>query len=483
MFKQYVRVCALFIAIISVAVLIPSRAAHVAPTAQPSAITPWGMNVYLTKNDRDQTGDNVNVLAATARNAGVQWTLEEFPWDLIEPNNNDWRTTYDADIKLVTDNGFGIIGMLLTSPRWARDAGCPNRISNYWCPPADVNEYAQFAAWMVERYDGDGVADALGSPRIAAWQIWNEPNDVELWPRLNGNEAARRARYGDMAVAAYSAIKAADQSATVILGGVYIFDGSRSDGFDFLNGANGVFQQVPAAKNAFDVWGIHPYMPTVAPDQPGLFPSVTLEGRLINARNWLSNDVGRPDAPIWITEIGWCSVVGSTSCPQKTEAEQAQYLIRSFVIAQQRGIQHINWLQMEDAFNNNHLWSGAAIIKNFNGSDYDPKTAYHAYQTLVSVLNNATPIGTGALNKHTYNPKISQTPAAVYDYRYVRDTTDIAVLWKTGASQTVKFALAPRKQWLFLTRAGQTFTPSINGTTATLTLSEDPIFVVQQAAP
>src|SRR5437667_409485 len=92
----------------------------------------------------------------------------------------------------------------------------PNIIS-YW--GMNVYDYAQFAGWMAERYDGDGIDDAPGSPRIAAWEIWNEPNDTQLWPNIGGGADARKRRYGDLLVAAYQAIKAADPTATVLTGG------------------------------------------------------------------------------------------------------------------------------------------------------------------------------------------------------------------------------------------------------------------------
>jgi hypothetical protein len=463
---------------------LPAQSAPLAPTAQPSTISYWGMNVYLTKRERvDNIGanDNLDLLATSARNAGVAWTLEEFPWDLIEPANNNFNTVYDASIKKAADNGLGIIGMLLTTPQWARDGSCSG---NYWCPPANVAEYAQFAGWMAERYDGDGLNDAPGSPRVAAWQIWNEPNDVNQWPLITGGEAARRLRYGQMLVAAYDAIKAADPTATVVLGGVYIFDGGNGDGLDFLNGTNGALRQVPAAKNKFDVFGIHPYMPTIAPDAVNIISAVVLEGRLSNARNWLTNDIGRATAPIWITEIGWCTSPGSGGCPQVSDLDQARYIIRAMVIAQQYGIQHTNWLQLEDAFDGGHAFSGSAIVNNLSGNSYGPKPAYLAYQTMATLLSGTLPAGAGPLHSHTFTFGFGTfNTGGIYDYRYSKNTTLTDVLWVPSASQAVSFPLDPAKQALFYTRNGQQFTPAIANNTASLTLSDDPIFVVQKSPP
>src|SRR2546423_6977059 len=52
--------------------------------AQPNVISYWGMNLYLTKRERLSNNDNLSVLATSALDAGVHWTREELPWDLIE---------------------------------------------------------------------------------------------------------------------------------------------------------------------------------------------------------------------------------------------------------------------------------------------------------------------------------------------------------------------------------------------------------------
>lgn len=242
-----------------------------ASATQPASISYWGLNAYLTKRERANTGDNIAALSDAASAAGVHWTREELPWDLIEQQRGQRSGLYDASLRLAADHGFGIIGMLLTTPSWARDGSCQAPGPTYWCPPADVNDYASFAAWMTERYDGDGNADAPGSPRIAAWEIWNEPNDELLWPNIGGDANVRKLRYGQMLVAAYNAIKAADPSALVLTGGTYIYDGGCyqvCDGLNFFNAGGGVFPQVPAAKQAFDVFSIHPYISTDRPDAP-----------------------------------------------------------------------------------------------------------------------------------------------------------------------------------------------------------------------
>ncbi len=466
------------------------RSAAVASSTQLSAVAYWGMNLYLTKRERLATNDNLPVLADTARAAGVQWTREELPWDLIEPRAGTFVTAFDSSLKLAADKGFGIIGMLLTTPAWARDGSCRPSGPTYWCPPARVDDYANFVRWMVERYDGDGAGDAPGSPRIAAWEIWNEPNDTLLWPDIGADGNARKRRYGDMLVAAYSAIKAADPAALVLTGGTYIYDGSCAggicDGFNFFNAAGGVFQQVPDARRAFDVFAIDPYIPTDRPDAPQIPPVITVEGRIRNTRDWLNNPaIGRPDAPVWITEMGWCTSGGT--CPggvAVSEDTQANFLTRSMVIAQQNGVQHTSWFQFEDAFNNaGREWSYAAIVHDYDGTSYPAKPAYNAYRTLVQTLSGASGAGPGPVNQHQFNPGANQGDHGTYDYRYMRGSTIIDVLWRPADAVSVSFPVVPGKQITLVDRDGAQQVLSPAGGLVALKLSERPVFVIQTDQP
>lgn len=452
---------------------------------QPAAISPWGMNLYLAKGDRAR--DNRPLLADLATQAGVQWTREELPWALIEPTAGTFQPLYDDPLLLAATKGLGIVGMLLTTPDWARDPTCRPPLEAYWCPPTDPQQFARFAAWMAERYDGDGFRDAPGSPRVAAWEIWNEPNDVGNWPDIGADANARKRRYGEMLVATYQAIKAADPTAIVLLGGVYIFDGGCGngicDGFNFLSAPGGVFQQVPQARQAFDVFATHPYAAPTRPDDPQLPRLVLIEGTTRAARGWLdSAAIGRPDAPIWITELGWCTAPGA--CPGGagvTEEQQANYLVRAQVIAQQNGVQHISWFQFEDAFDDsNRMWGNGAIVHNYDGTGYPLKLAYYAYRTLARQLRDAAVAGIGPLHTHQYDPSQPYTNSGgTYDYRYRRGTTLIDVLWRPNDSVQVAFPVQPGMPITRIDRDGVSAPLTPAGGAVQLTLSERPVLIVQ----
>ena len=237
----------------------------------------------------------------------------------------------------------------------------------------------------------------------------------------------------------------------------------------------------PGAIHAFDIFSIHPDIPTDRPDAPQIPPIITLEGSIHTTRQWLNGAIGRSDAPIWITEIAWCT---AGTCPggvHVTDEQQATYLTRSMVIAQQNGIAHTSWFQFEDAFNNlGRVWSGAAIVRDYSASSYSPKPAYYAYQTLAQQLAGATPAGTGPAHTHAHKATADfGNHDETYDYRYTRGTTIIDVLWRPVDTVQVSFPVAPGGQVISVDRDGNAITLVPTGGVVQLAVSERPIFVVQ----
>lgn len=304
----------------------PGRAQTPAPAAQPAAPGLFGMNTYFTgleRNGRDGEA-GVATLIGRGRQIGVAWAREELSWGNLERDGKGRWTWAHFDQRLLAtaQAGYGIVGMLLTTPAWARVPDCEARRQayagkgvvalDYWCPPARPQDFADYVSAVVERYDGDGVADAPGSPRVAAWQIWNEPNAWETWP-------GSPAEYAAILEAGYAAAKAADPSAVVASAGLYVLDSAwqddagHGDGLRFLDAA---LAARPAIWRSFDALAVHPYMPDVAPDQPGLYGAVTMWGRLHTTRAWLQERAARyggPLKPIWISELGWTTCTAAES--------------------------------------------------------------------------------------------------------------------------------------------------------------------------
>lgn len=497
---------------------LPAGAQQVEPAAiaQPTAISLFGMNTYFTGRERiSHDGDaGVASLITKGRQIGVAWAREELSWGNLERDGKGrWQwDAVDRPLTKAAQAGYGIVGMLLTTPAWARVSDCSQRsqryaaagvrAENYWCPPASSQDFADYVRAVVERYDGDGKHDAPGSPRVAAWQIWNEPNAWETWP-------GTPAEFATIWQAGYAAAKAADPTALVVSPGLYVFDGQwydsvgHSDGLRYLDQ---VLMGRPGLWSSFDVLAIHPYMPDVAPDQPGLYGTISFWGRLNTARAWLdahTQRYGGQPRPLWISEIGWSTCTANQSdcyagaaasshrasvtldaLVGKSEQQQADYLVRTYALAMATGVQHLSWFQLEDKFDGSlhNFWEEAAIFATA-AEGYRAKPAAQAYATLTGLLSGARFLGLGSLNTFIYSPT-ANSPQARFHLRFLSaDNRIVDVLWRNAGAETVDLSLEAGRTAELRDRSGslQPFT-TINGVTS-VGIGESPIFLVQSLPP
>lgn len=548
----------LLVVLVVVGAAAGGTAAQSPAPAQTSAVSFFGLNTYFTgleRNSRDGEA-GVTTLAARGRQIGAAWAREELSWANMERDGKGrWQwSLFDRRLLAARGAGYEIVGMLLTTPRWARVGDCGARIEryayagvralDYWCPPASAQDYADYVGVVVERYDGDGFADAPGSPRVAAWQLWNEPNHWETWP-------GSPAEYAAILQAGYAAAKAADPTAIVASAGVYVLDSAWSDGVghnDGLRFLDQAFAANPAAWFSFDALAIHPYMPDVAPDQPGVYGATSLWGRLFTARAWLAERArvrGGPDRPLWISELGWstcgaaerdCYVgaaalgaaglavdgaaparvflgpaaaevyraaateAGLTSDAEaatsaalaqdaelaaligKTEQQQADYLVRSHAIALALGVQHLSWFQLEDKFDGSqgNFWEEAAIFRT-GALGYAPKPAAYAYAALVGQLGGAGFVGFGPLHSYSHVPTAG-TPVARFHLRFrAADGALVDVIWRNAGAEAVAVPLEPGVAALLLTRDGAPVPVVTTGGAARFGVGEAPVYLRQVA--
>lgn len=456
---------------ILVCVAMVAGTVHVAPVAAAPEAVPlaqpggrpdlFGLNMYITGRERDDT--EALALIGRARGVGAVWTREEISWAAW--GEGPANTFYDRRIGWLADAGMGIVGMLLTTPERYRSRDCMAHARAtdqpaYWCAPTNPAAYARWAAQVVERYDGDGIDDAPGSPRIAAWEIWNEPDQDGTWLPKADPEA-----YGRLLRAASDAIRAADPTALILNGGVMTFDSVGVNGF--MSRAVAV-----AGWDSFDVVSIHPWLIDYAPDDPVLINpregfDVTIPGRLAMVQRWIAEHGG--GKPIWITEVGWSTC--ATLCePQfaKSETQQADFMVRTFVLAAAAGVEHVSYFQLEDKFQGAQLpWSQAAILRD----DLSAKPAYTAFGVLVAQLAGARYSGPGPLHR----------PGVLANYRFALPAGGtVDVLWRIAGTQTVELPLTGGLYAQAITRDGVA-APLTAGRSARLQVGEQPLYVRQSA--
>ncbi len=183
----------------------PALAPVPTATRYPAAQLPspgYGFEAYLWWKEEVATRD-----LGLIREAGFSWVKQTFAWrDIeIEKGKYDWSRA-DRVVFLATEVFTrNLIIRLDREPWWDRfDYPLDQGIASG--PPKSLTHFFDFCGVIAARYAG----------KIAAYQIWNEPNLAREW----GGQPPEPARYVEMLKGCYSAIKRADPKALVISAGL-----------------------------------------------------------------------------------------------------------------------------------------------------------------------------------------------------------------------------------------------------------------------
>ncbi|MCC6801335.1 MAG: hypothetical protein IT319_00520 [Anaerolineae bacterium] len=133
---------------------------------------------------------------------------QTFAWDDIQPERDTWSIDRaDALLGELERRGLKVVARLTNTPEWAHPAlGARVRDDFIDAPPDDFADYARFCGVLAERYKG----------RIAAYQVWNEPNLSREW----GNRLPDATAYVALLKGCSEAIRAADPAAIIISAGL-----------------------------------------------------------------------------------------------------------------------------------------------------------------------------------------------------------------------------------------------------------------------
>ncbi|PIV80657.1 hypothetical protein COW53_08480 [bacterium CG17_big_fil_post_rev_8_21_14_2_50_64_8] len=137
-------------------------------------------------------------------------------WSNYEPSRGqyDW-SGLDNKVRVLQDLGIDIFMTLQSDADWGVE---PSDFLAANHPPADMADWTTFMTHLVQRYNGDGVDDLPGLLRpVRYYQLANE------WPspqNIHGGWTGTIDQLIEFFNASYAAVKAADPSATVVLGGI-----------------------------------------------------------------------------------------------------------------------------------------------------------------------------------------------------------------------------------------------------------------------
>src|SRR5712691_488273 len=310
--------------------LVAATAAH-APVDAPQAGPRIGMNVFLEQEvEPEKRQRSLELL----QQAGVTLIRQQVPWEQIEPVDkgqtidpnfgvSTWAK-FDDIVDRANALGLSLILRLDTSPRWALPADAADGLG----PPLRDEDYWDFVAQVARRYRG----------RVAAYQIWNEPNLNSEWGRRPPDAAA----YLRLLRGASAHIHSIDPSAHVVLAAMAP---TLTENADALNELVYMQQLYGAgARGAFDVLAVQAYGLRGGPDDPRIDRSDVTFSRPLLVRQLMERN-GDGATPVWATEMGW-NVNPPSFAEQRfgrvTPSLQARYTARAF----ERSGEQWPWMQV-----------------------------------------------------------------------------------------------------------------------------------------
>jgi polysaccharide biosynthesis protein PslG len=335
--------------------LIPLTQTNTAQAASGDIVAAMGINGHIATRYgiyRD-AGSPMGMLA----NTGSRWDREEFRWDVVEKNPGKWDWGFTDDVvSAAQGRGVNVLGLLCYSVGWATPGGGYGYDQPAHAMP-DLNAWANYVSQVVNRYKG----------RVEYWEIWNEENHPIFF--RNPDPAA----YTQILRAAYQAVKQADPSARVVLGGLAGADVSYMEGI-YQNGG----------WDSFDILGVHPYVAPKSPEAGGL-----VSAELAKTKAFIDRHGG--GKPIWVTELGWPASSGPWGV--RSDDVQAEYLVRGLIeAASAPGVERVFWYNLR---NDGNDYGNDELNYGLLQSDWrSPKRAYSAFQALTARLSGASFVGT-----------------------------------------------------------------------------------------
>ncbi len=338
---------------------------------------PLGLQVY------GLTGQE-SPLFGLIQESGASWLRVHIEWFSIEPENTDpanfkwWQA--NRAIAAAKDGCLNIVATLEGTADWAATSGRRSPIQEQYLP-----EYAQFVQAIVERYDGDGVDDAPGSPVVHLWEFYNEP-DFYTADDMRYGWGPSGAQYAQMLKTVYPAVKAANPQAQVVFGGV---------AYEWFSDEGGLFSRsflddafAAGAGDYFDVMNIHCYP----------FPNNCMRWARGNSSGLVEKIQAVRDKmaqygfskPIILTETGWHSSSNHDGFASNDDI-QGRRLVQLLTQALAYDMKVIIWWTLKNPQSPDPAAPGYPYDSGLVTYDPTPekKPAFTVYRTLVERVGRA----------------------------------------------------------------------------------------------
>ncbi|MFZ2969787.1 MAG: hypothetical protein WA063_01420 [Minisyncoccia bacterium] len=434
------------------------------PPPPTSSFSPFGIMAAFDASTLTSisASDKIAWAGEKFRDIGAKWSKEHVIWGLIEPEfgqGYDWSESDEA-FKRVYQNGgenFNIVVVVIPQRVRGGSSDIPLDKENY---------FSNFVETLVERYDGDGIADYDPIIKVRYWQMANEP-----FPRHWEEAGGTIDGYVRFAELTYKAIKKSDSDAKIILGTFQLETTEQVNKFK---------EVIPKMKNK----NLFDYVDTHYWNSRSNYKIPVGEARSVLDSN------GYLNATMVALEFGtWAEMSG-----RGTEKDQANYLIKGYAYNIAHGFALINW-------NNLVEWN------NFGGK---PKSIYNFMGLIADGLNgDPVPAGTKRISYYTYKKMVEilegsdwgniqtiQESNGIYIYKFTNQGKPIWVAWNDNslekqitisdiASSQVKITEAVPKyesgqEVTDYSTVFETETKTVQNNKISITLGDVPVFVEEK---
>lgn len=247
-----------------------------------------------------QDDEQLRTTLRLVKDLGCDWVRFDFYWDGIEPEKGRFAwTDTDRLVDFSLEQGLQILGILHTTPAWLRPPNTPHVFA-----PVEANQISRWANFC-------GAAALHYKGRVAAWELWNEPNLIAFWAPTPSPEA-----YARLILAAWPAITGSDPAATIVTGGPG--GPTRPGELDPLSFIQRMLDA--GATNHFHAIGLHPYTNLSGKPDGALGQAVDVAAELKRR--------GLEETALWGTETG--APTQGKDGVVISEPEQAQLITSTF---------------------------------------------------------------------------------------------------------------------------------------------------------
>lgn len=318
------------------------------PSAQPLGVAAGSGLSSLSDADLARTLD------ATV-DGGMRWIRFDFMWSAIEPRPGqlDWSST-DRVVTAAQSRGLTILGIIDTTPPWARPSAAADQ---EFALPSDPAQFGAFA----------GLAAARYRDSVANWEVWNEPNIAKF-----SAPAPDVGRYAAMLSAASAAIRSAGpEGVTVVSAGL----SPAVDGPDSIAPATFLTELYRRGdRSSWDAVGIHPYSYPYLPQDKSTAAFNTF--LMLPALYAIMQRSGDGAKKLWVTEYG--APTGGSTSQRVTEKFQGDSIFAAIMATRSQA--HFGPFFVYSLRDTGTDTSDAEMNFGILRNDFTPKPAYRELQ-------------------------------------------------------------------------------------------------------